>query len=339
MNHKILIIGEAYGENEEREQTPFVGYTGQELTRMLSEAGIERRECYLTNVFNFRPAGNRIEEVCGGLKTSLPGYPRLGKAGYVREEFLPELERLGDEILSSDPNLILALGNTAMWAVLGRTAITKYRGTTDLSTHLVEGYKVLPTYHPSAVVRNWDLRPVVLLDLMKAKREAEYPEVRRPEREIWIEPTIEDLHAFKREHIHAGVTLSTDIETSGDQITCIGFAPRPDISLVIPFYDPRRKTRSYWEERSDEILAWKFVREVCEDDTIPKLFQNGMYDIAFIWRTTGIRVMNAAEDTMLLHHALQPESLKGLGFLGSLYTDEGAWKVMRKAVTTIKRDE
>jgi len=41
---------------------------------------------------------------------------------------------------------------------------------------------------------------------------------------------------------------------------------------------------------------------------------------------------------MLLHHALQPESLKGLGFLGSIYTDESNWKLMRKS-TTIKRDE
>jgi hypothetical protein len=41
---------------------------------------------------------------------------------------------------------------------------------------------------------------------------------------------------------------------------------------------------------------------------------------------------------MLLHHALQPESLKGLGFLGSVYTDEGNWKQMRN-VGTVKRDD
>ena len=70
-----------------------------------------------------------------------------------------------------------------------------------------------------------------------------------------------------------------------------------------------------------------------------KLFQNGLYDIAFLWRAYGIKVMNASEDTMLLHHALQPEALKGLGFLGSVYTDEGAWKQMREKVATIKRDQ
>ena len=48
--------------------------------------------------------------------------------------------------------------------------------------------------------------------------------------------------------------------------------------------------------------------------------------------------MGAAEDTMLLQHSLQPESLKGLGYLGSLYTDFGAWKVDHKNSQTIKRD-
>jgi len=45
------------------------------------------------------------------------------------------------------------------------------------------------------------------------------------------------------------------------------------------------------------------------------------------------------EDTMLLHHALQPESLKSLGFLGSVYSDEGSWKQLRRGRTTIKRDD
>jgi len=63
-----------------------------------------------------------------------------------------------------------------------------------------------------------------------------------------------------------------------------------------------------------------------------------MYDVAFLWRSYGIKTFNFREDTMLLSHALQPESLKGLGFLGSVYTDHGPWKSERKGVQTIKRD-
>jgi DNA polymerase I-like protein with 3'-5' exonuclease and polymerase domains len=78
---------------------------------------------------------------------------------------------------------------------------------------------------------------------------------------------------------------------------------------------------------------------VLVDGRIPKLFQNGLYDIAFLWRAQGIAVRGAAEDTMLLSHALQPESLKGLGYLGSIYTDHGPWKSERKGETTIGRDK
>lgn len=77
---------------------------------------------------------------------------------------------------------------------------------------------------------------------------------------------------------------------------------------------------------------------VLTDPTIPKLFQNGLYDISFLWRAYGIGVRGATHDTMLLSHALQPESLKGLAYLGSIYTDHGPWKSERK-VETIGRDK
>jgi len=335
---KIAIVGEAFGEQEEREQLPFVGYSGQELTRMLDEAGIHRSECFLTNVFNLHPPGNKVEWFCGPRAEGITGYPALIKGKHVRQEFAGEIERLGEEIFAINPNVVIALGNTAMWALLGRTAISKFRGTTELSTHTASGYKVLSTYHPAAVGRQWELRPTVILDLMKAAREAEFPEVRRPRREIWIEPTLEDLYEFDRVHASSARNLSVDIETSGDQITCIGFASGGETGIVIPFYDSRRKDRSYWPDARSECEAWRFVKDMLTRP-IPKLFQNGLYDIAFLWRAYGIKVLGAEHDTMLLHHALQPESLKSLGFLGSIYTDEGAWKHMREKHKTIKKDD
>jgi uracil-DNA glycosylase len=333
----ILILGEAWGENEEREQAPFVGYSGHELTRMLSEAGINRADCYLTNVFNLRPAGNKIETLCGPKDLRLEGYPQLGKGGYILARYRPELERLQTEIIEVSPNLILCLGNTALWAMGGVTTISKLRGSTRLSTHTVTGVKLLPTYHPAAVVRQWDLRPIVVMDFIKAERESHYPDIRRPERQIFIPETIGDLYEFDQQYMRQAKRLSVDIETSGNQITCIGFAPSQREGLVIPIFDSRKRDKCYWTDGGDELAAWRFIKQVCERPT-PKIFQNGMYDIAFLLRSYGIKVMSAEHDTMLLHHALQPESLKGLGFLGSIYTDEGSWKSMRE-VGTIKRDD
>src|SRR6266550_3273730 len=108
---KLALVGEAWGEQEERERAPFVGPTGYELTKMLSEAGLRRADCFLTNVFNLHPPRNKIEAFCGPKTGALPGYPALVKGKYVRAEFSIELERLGDELVRENPNLVVALGN------------------------------------------------------------------------------------------------------------------------------------------------------------------------------------------------------------------------------------
>jgi len=203
----------------------------------------------------------------------------------------------------------------------------------------VSGYKLLLTYHPSAVTRQWELRPATVADLSKALKEKDHPDVRRPRREIWIEPSLEDIQTFIKDHIREGQILSVDIETSGTQITCLGLSPRKDLAIVIPIHDERSKDGNYWPSKELELKCWRAIRDVLENPSIPKLFQNGLYDVPFLLRSYGIRVMGASEDTMLLSHALHPESLKGLGFLGSIYTDEGPWKVERKSSSTIKRDE
>lgn len=367
MTKPLMLIGEAWGENESRIQAPFVGHSGLELLRMLSDAGLlqltsidrgyisdfyargdprsvasiwalHRDEFYRTNVFNIHPPANRLEYFCGPKSAGISGYPSLLPSKYVEARYQPELDRLGDEIMAVDPNLIVALGNTALWALCGRTGVSKLRGTTCETTHLVSGFKLLPTYHPAAVLRQWELRPTTVIDLAKAGRENQYPDIRRPACEIWISPTLEDIERFTDEHIRSGCLLSVDIETSGSRITCIGFAPRHDLAIVIPFDDARTANGSFWPDLASEISAWRIIRRVLTDPTIPKLFQNGLYDIAFLWRSYGIGVRGTQHDTMLLSHALQPESLKGLAYLGSIYTDHGPWKSERK-VETIGRDK
>jgi len=345
-----MLIGEAWGEHEARQRTAFVGPTGYLLNNLMDEAGIRRADCYLTNVFNFKPHMNKIESLMGPKNQGIIGYPPLSirtakltgndatRGTYIRGEFRSELLRLGREIQEVKPNVIVALGNTAMWATLGKTRIGALRGVVQMSTHTKAGFKVLPTYHPAAVFKQWSLRTLVTMDLIKARRESVYPDIRRPKREIWIEPTLEDFLEFDRRYLQSCERISVDIETAGHLITCIGFAPSPRIALVVPFLDPRRAGRNYWSDYETYCEAINIVRTILSRAT-PKTFQNGLYDITFIYRAWGIKVRGATDDTMLLHHALQPESLKGLGFLGSVYTDEGAWKLMRKKKSTIKRED
>lgn len=200
------------------------------------------------------------------------------------------------------------------------------------------GVKVLPIYHPAAVLRDHALRHVTVLDLRKAAREAAYSDIRRPQRQVFVEPTLADLHWFYETHLRRASKIAIDIETQGRLITCIGFAPSPDIALVVPFRDQRKPGWNYWSSPSEEAAAWKWVRKVCTQTSARKVFQNGMYDSHFLWLEAGIPVP-VHEDTMLLHHALQPESPKGLGFLGSVYTNEASWKLLNMTKgTTYKKD-
>lgn len=332
---KIAIIGEAPGESEESQGVPFIGYSGKLLDDMLSHAGIDRADCFLTNVLFTRPPSNKIESFC--VKRTEPGalteMPPLLAGRYLKDDFRPELERLFGELRACRPNLIILLGNTACWAVLQKTYISKIRGT------IVESRfgKCLPTYHPAAITRQWDLRPIVMADLIKAKLEMDYPEIRRPRREIIIDPTFPEIRAFIERCVSARV-LAVDIETRSGQITCIGFARSREEALVIPFVDDRKPGRSYWPSAVEELKAWNYVKELLGLPQ-PKVLQNGLYDVQYL-RKMKLHIHNQLHDSMILHHAMHPEMLKGLGFLGSIYTLESSWKIMRqRGEDQLKRDE
>jgi uracil-DNA glycosylase len=336
VSHKrIMLVGEAYEEKEEELGAPFVGTSGWILDGMLSQVGLDRRDCYLTNVFNLRPKpSNDVKNLCGTKVEGIPGMPVLQKGKYVLAKYKPELDRLFAEINKVQPNVIVALGATAAWALLrpDRPGIKAIRGAVAL-THpalpIERQFKVVPTYHPAAVGRDWSSRPVTIADLDKAKRESETPEFRRPARELWLYPTLDDLAEFERRFILPATDLGSDIETWGNQITCISFGTATH-AIIIPFISELRPGKNYWPTIDEELEAWNYVRRWSAMK--PTVFQNGMYDIQFLYRSYGIAVPQAKEDTMLLHHAWQPEMEKGLGFLASIYTDEVSWKFMRKGL-------
>lgn len=352
---KISLVGEAWGEEEDILKFPFVGSAGRELARLCQDASILPRtkvpylprdmrnfwldhsnRLSLHNVFNLRPERNEIETLCVPKSLDTSGLPPIRAGKYIRGEYVGELQRLADELKRASPNIVVALGNVPSWALLRSTGISKFRGTITTETLTGSGLKCLPTFHPAAVLRQWDIRPTTVFDLAKGGRESSFPDVRRPDRTIFIEPTLGDIAWFYANHIADCALLSFDIETKADQITCIGFAPSASLALVIPFVDPRKPLGNYWPSLHEELEAWKLVRAILAEP-MPKLTQNGVYDIQFLWRHYGIPTRNAAHDTMLLHHALQPESKKGLGYLGSIYTNEASWKLMR--TETLKRDE
>ena len=353
---RIVFVGEAWGESEDEIKRPFVGASGREFFLMLGEAlpdladdlwlharrsfrlglgWVGPRDAWLrhaglafTNVLALRPPDNKIDGLCLPKKELPHGYtlPPIDQGRYLSPVYLPELERLGDELRQSRPNLIVALGNVACWALLGTRGISGLRGTVGLTA---EGRKVLPTYHPAGVLRNWAWRPIVVGDLMKAGRESTFGEIRRPSRSIIINPTIEEIEEWTTKVIRDACPLAVDTETARGQITMVGFARSASDALVIPFRNflGTVEKLNYWNEH-EEVRAWACVHSVLRARN-PKKYQNGLYDLQYFMQM-GLRPLWSVEDTMLKHHSILPEMQKGLGFLGSVYTNEPAWKLMRR---------
>lgn len=350
---------------------------------------LRRKELiHVTNVFNMKPpdicldCGShniRVERaaVCRDCKsrhirtneigwlfgtekeTEMPGWKASKDFGgsHLKQEFFPHVQRLWSELSALKPNLIIALGNAACWALLGQTKISALRGTVNWSDRL--GLKVLPTYHPAAVLRQFSWRPTVIADLQKANRESNFPEIRRPERWITIPaPTQEGLDEIKTWLSDPEIKrLACDIETVRGQISIIGFAKTRSLSLVVPFRDCHSKNGklvdigaisrfigadnsgvNYWPTSDLESSAWHLCSTALESKRIELIFQNGIYDMSYFLKM-GIHPRAATDDTMLWHHAEYPELPKSLGFLGSLYLNEVSWKQMNRETDSLKRDE
>jgi DNA polymerase len=147
---RVMIVGEAPGREEDRAGRPFVGRAGQLLDRMLDAIAMGRAHddakssVYITNVLPWRPPSNRT--------------PDASEIAMM----LPFLER---HIALADPDVIVLMGNTPCQALMGRTGITRMRGTWTE----VLGKPCLPMFHPAYLLRNPIAKREAWADLLELK--------------------------------------------------------------------------------------------------------------------------------------------------------------------------
>jgi uracil-DNA glycosylase len=136
----IMLVGEQPGDYEDREGKPFVGPAGKIMGQALEEAGIDRREIYVTNAvkhFKWEPRGKR----------RIHQKPNSREIAACR----PWLEA---ELRLVKPRLLVCLGATAAQAVFGPSfRVTRERGKV-LSSKLAP--RALATVHPSSLLRQPD---------------------------------------------------------------------------------------------------------------------------------------------------------------------------------------
>ncbi|MDB4934042.1 MAG: Uracil-DNA glycosylase, family 4, partial [Labilithrix sp.] len=128
---KLCFVGEAPGSDEDAQGLPFVGRAGQLLDKMIAAMGLDpAKDVYVCNIIKCRPPGNRKPEPIE-IETCIP---------YLHEQ-----------LAAVDPKVIVALGNTAVAALLGtKLGITKVRGQWKLYRGKIP---IMPTYHPSYLIR------------------------------------------------------------------------------------------------------------------------------------------------------------------------------------------
>ena len=156
----VFFCGEAPGEDDEAQGEPFVGDAGQLLTKMIKAMGLGREQVYLSNIMNWRsrpPTGE-------------------GKRHPTIEEMKFCLPYLKAQVEIVQPKLIVALGASASKGLLGADAFRSLREIKGTWQEFA-GIPVLPTYHPSYLLRNDSKRDkrAAWEDLLKVMERCELP--------------------------------------------------------------------------------------------------------------------------------------------------------------------
>lgn len=152
---KIVLVGEAPGENEDLQGIPFVGRAGKLLNEFLEKSGISReKDLYIINTVKCRPPKNRV--------------PTDKEKEACREVLISQIKII-------DPKIILLCGATALKSFIKtKTPISKIRGEIFNIEINDKKYQAMPIFHPSYLLRNHSLEPntprdLMLKDLKKAK--------------------------------------------------------------------------------------------------------------------------------------------------------------------------
>ena len=318
----ILVCGEAPGRMEMDQGIPFVGPTGRILWACFKEAGIDRKDCFVTNVVQDAPLG------VGGAPT--PAQIRA------------ERDRLEAELKASKAKIVVLVGGIALKAVAGFTNITNMRGycLAPADLPLMPAYRdiqvgfyktskagkflkgdpkvqrkkvavpptlpstiewVVPVLHPSGIMRmQFKTLPALKADLLRVGR------LLRGEAEVM---SIDNIHWMEEgSPIHGIVAI--DIET-----------PMPPNDWVVERIGVATTdgARSY----TDISTASAIVNRVVGDPTSTIILHNSSFDLP---RLGAIDHKAKLFDTMHAAQLLNPDLPKGLERAATIHLDLKPWK-------------
>lgn len=305
---QIVLIAEYPGETEVQLKQPLVGASGRYLWTELGKIGVKREQCYITNVIK-----RKTEINLQGL-VKVPAEERRKWEAVLWKE----LSAL------SNVRYILCMGNTALQAITGHTGIKKWRGSV-LNFTAEMGYKrdgqVLVTYNPAFVLRDPAVELHFKIDIKRLSRVlggTYRPHVVR----AIINPSKRDVLDYLRKLRSDRLPTATDIETSGGETACIGFANDAHEGICVNFRTADNTSRF---DPHDEATIRLAIAETYADRNIQWVAQNGNFDAYWLRYKDRLR-LRVDYDTLLAHHTLYPSLPHSLAFLTTQYTEHPYYK-------------
>jgi len=270
-----------------------------------------RHDIYLTNVIK-------------DLDAPLKHYIDLSTRGKwsVSKEGYQYIKELGTELKKLNLNAIVAFGNIPLIALTNRVGITKWRGSVIEST-LVPGLKVIPTFHPATFIPpkfNFLNKPLIVEDLLRAKYESGFSEIRRVARNIIVSPSfgqaVDALNHCYEVGLH-GQTIAIDIEVINGEVDCISVGWSAIDSMSIPFRDYQGDY--FTPDQEYEIML--LVAKIIEEERISKVGANFIFDLQFLFHKYGIKPGGTIHCTQIAQKISYPDFRAGLDFVTTMYTD------------------
>ena len=288
---KIIIIGEAPGDKEDKKGIPFVGPAGNCLNLALVEVGIDLDDVLYTNVVRCRPPDNKITK----------------KYINACQDFvIQEIERY-------NPEQIWLMGNTPLNSILGETGITNWNG----SIVKTNGKTYVPLFHPSYILRNDSALDDWLDAMIKAVDGGDVAE----DFDRRIPKTVEEVRDMET-YLADFEYISFDSETSTlnafeteAMIISVSFAAG-NRSYSLPIWHPD----GWWDDELDVVED--IVQRIIIDHSGGLIGQNIKFDFRQV-RNQWELYVKAGGDTMLISHLL--DSRRGIHGLKRLAAIHLGW--------------
>lgn len=313
LNADVLLIGEAPGKDEALSKRPFIGPTGKLLDDILKGTKWNRLELYIANVVGCQPPKQE-----GGSARPSDGAIECCKW------------RLYHSIASVQPKLIVAMGNVAIKALFDHEGITEFRGQNyfwepdesilKVFPTIPKRIKVVPTFHPAYLLRNWEAIKYGLRDFRRAHIALETPNEIPPEPEIthYICQTMEHVD-FLMTKLMESKDYVFDCETSDlswekGEVLCWSFSWNSE-GWVLPFNSIHQTLWTDTERR--EILGRLQVPFISSE--VRKTAQNIIFDWQFLLNY-GIDLEGPFDDTMQIANLVDENVGIGLDDLAEFWT-------------------